>query len=114
MADTVLLSQVFLDKGFQVLTAPSQGEGLLYLKRRSFDLVLTGTDTRGMDLKVLGAKRKGMRRPFPVALIAGPRAGERPQKESHPDVDLVIPKPVDIDRLVREVTNLLALREEYR
>jgi PAS domain S-box-containing protein len=100
-----LLSQILVSKGHRVEKALSGLEALGRLKRKKFDFVIAGFRTSDMNGGVLANKIKKLNRELPVALVAGHDEGESLENESA--VDLIIRKPVDLNRVVNQLLEAL-------
>jgi CheY-like chemotaxis protein len=103
----VLLSQILGKKGYKIDTVYSDLEGIDKLRKKTFDMVIA--DTEFMDLRAedfLQRARK-LTPSLAIALIAG-REDDRHIEpfERHP-ADLIVRKPVDINRMVRRIPEVL-------
>jgi len=105
-----LLSQLLTSKGCRVDTADSGIEGLSKARKKRFDLIITDAETLDMDVQILVKKIKKMERKVPVALIMEYEAGEEPDHIQRSDVDLFIIKPIDMDKIVDQVSEVLTIR----
>jgi len=97
-------------KGCRVDTADSGLEGLSKAKKKRFDLIITDSETLDMDLWVLVKKIKKMERKVPVALIKAYKTGEEPDHIQRSDVDLFIKKPIDMNKIIDQVSEVLTRR----
>ncbi|UCF57499.1 MAG: PAS domain S-box protein [Deltaproteobacteria bacterium] len=109
-----LLSQVFVSRGYRVLTASSGLEGLQKLKKKEFDMILADYAAPGTGGEALVQKIRKIERELPIALMTRPLAEEefKPIKKSA--VDLIITKPLDMDKVVGQVEDLLRLKGGFR
>lgn len=105
-----LLSQLLTSKGCRVDTADSGFEGLRKVKNKRFDLIITDSETLETDLWVLIKKIKKMERKVPVALIMEYKTGEEPDHIQRSDVDLFIKKPIDMNKIINQVSEVLNKR----
>jgi len=99
-----LLSQVFVSKGGKVRTAATDMEGLHLLKKSRFDLVVADPSTLTMDLPEVISRMKQMGSQLPVALV------NAPSEEKKFGADLVVGKPLDVDRILPLISQVLASR----
>ena len=105
-----LLSQLFVSKGHRVVKATSGLEGLHELKKKKFDLVMADSKTLDLDGAGLVRKIKKVNRELPVVLMAENEANDSlNNKES--GADLVICKPLDMNKVVKQVVDLLVFRD---
>ena len=102
-----LFSQLLISKGCRVETADVGPEGLRKAKNKRFDLIITDAETVDTDLRVLVKKIKKIKRKVPMALIMGHKAGKEPGHIQGSDVNLIIRKPVDMDKIVNQVSEVL-------
>lgn len=105
-----LLSQMLENKGCKVVTASGSGEGLHRLKRRRFDLVIANGAIDDIDARVLVKRIRQTRQAKRVALIdpGGRREGLSPLLAS--GADLIITKPIDMNRVMKQLSQVLASR----
>jgi PAS domain S-box-containing protein len=99
-----LLSQVFTSKGGKVRTAATDREGLNLLKKSRFDLVIADPGTLPTNLPEMISRIKQMGRQLPVALV------NAASEERKFGADLVVGKPLDVDRILPLVSSVLASR----
>jgi PAS domain S-box-containing protein len=99
-----LLSQVFTSKGGKVRTATTDREGLKLLKKSRFDLVIADPGTLPTNLPEIISRMKQMGRQLPVALV------NAASEERKFGADLVVGKPLDVDRILPLVSHVLASR----
>ena len=105
-----LLSQLLTSKGCKVDTADSGPEGLRKAKNKRFDLIITDAATLDADLWVLVKKIKKMERKVPIALIMEYKAGEEPPHIQRSAVDLFIRKPIDMDKIINQVSEVVTIQ----
>jgi len=104
-----LLSQMLENKGCRVVTASGSKEGLNRLKRRPFDLVIANGALDNIDAGVLVKRIRQNRRAKGVALIdPGGAEGLPPLLDS--GADLIITKPIDMNRAMKQICQVLASR----
>ncbi|MBN1102472.1 MAG: PAS domain S-box protein [Deltaproteobacteria bacterium] len=102
-----LLFQVLSKKGYRVVEAEGVPEGLDRLKAKGFEMVITGTATGNLRGMKLVRRIRRMSPHTPLAVIADQGSGE-PARTVHPySVDLVIRKPVDMARMLDQVSKIL-------
>lgn len=102
-----LLSKVLVSKGHKVVMASSGSEGLQKLKKKKFDLVLA--DSAAADMRRAGFIQKinKMNNELPFVLMKGQTVGEKPGVTGKSAFDLIIRKPLDMDKVVGQVEDLL-------
>ena len=96
------LTRILEQHGFAVLGASSARSGLQLVKEQPVDLVIM--DYHLPDAQVeLGPKLKGLRPQLPVVVFSGdPEAGN-----AAGFADLLLPKPQEPEKLVKEIRRLL-------
>ena len=109
-----LLSQLLLSKGFRVAKAASGLEALNILKRKGFDLVIAGTQSPDMNGAILVKKIRQIDRGLPVILIAEYESENQFQNLEKSGADLLITKPIDMNRLVNQISEVLAMKADAR
>jgi PAS domain S-box-containing protein len=102
-----LLSQLLGNKGFRVDTADNGLEGLYKFKRKTFHVVIADSETPGVEGQVLMKKMKKINHELSFALIAHHESGNKLVPDKKPSADLVIHKPIDMNKLVQQVSELL-------
>ncbi|MBW1997763.1 MAG: PAS domain S-box protein [Deltaproteobacteria bacterium] len=103
-----LLLEVLAGKGFGVAAADGYGDTLNKVKKNRYDMVIL--DTQGYNahmMKTFTEKIGEMDRAISMLLINGHREEGRQIEEKHPLGDLVIKRPIDMDWLVRKVSDML-------
>jgi CheY-like chemotaxis protein len=103
-----LLSQLLESKGHKVEVAVSGLEGLSLLERKGFDCVIAGVRTIDLERPLLLKRIKKTNRDVPLALIAEHEEVEGPWVES--SVDLIIRKPIDMNRVMKQIMRVLVKR----
>jgi DNA-binding NtrC family response regulator len=98
-----LLSQLFVSKGGKVRTAATDMEGLKLLKKNKFDLVIADPGTLSSDPAEVISRMKRMGRQLPVALVNA-------SSDRKFGADLVVGRPLDVDRILPLVSQVLASR----
>ena len=109
-----LLSKLLLSKGYRVATAPTGSEGLTQLKKKKYDLVIIDSKLVQQNGLVLGKKIKKINRQLPIALITEPEAADRLKDRRMSGIDLVIRKPINMNRTIHQVSELLMLTARNR
>jgi two-component system cell cycle sensor histidine kinase/response regulator CckA len=102
-----LMAQVLEGKGCEVAKAANGHEGLYHLKRRKFDIVIAETNTPGVEGNIFWETIRGRYSHLPLVLLSGDGSDAPGRSHQEPEVDLVIPKPVDMSRVVSELSELL-------
>lgn len=105
-----LLAQLFLSKGCRVVTVTSGLEGLHKLKRKKFDLVLADSKTLDVNGAGLVQKIKKMNRELPIVIMTGNEASDGIDKRKRSGADLVINKPLEMNKVVKQVTDVLMFK----
>jgi DNA-binding response OmpR family regulator len=102
-----ILLEVFLSKGHRVVAAGSAREGLRILKKKKFDLILVDPVTAEMKRDAVIKKIRRMNGDQPMALITD-RASEEPSKPGEKsEFELIIAKPLDMNRVLSDVEDVL-------
>jgi CheY-like chemotaxis protein len=102
-----LLFQILGNKGYRVVSALSVAEGLSHMKRKSFDMVIMGGALAGRNRHALAAKIKAFKEHLPLALILEQKALESMDASEKKVADLIIRKPLDMNRVVNQISELL-------
>ncbi|MDY7037369.1 MAG: ATP-binding protein [Thermodesulfobacteriota bacterium] len=102
-----LLTQLLVSRGIRVFSASNGPEGLNKLKRKGFDLIIADAESLEMDEGALMQKIKIINGNLPVVLIIDHEEGERLEEMNRPNADLIIIKPIDMNRAVKQIIKLL-------
>jgi PAS domain S-box-containing protein len=102
-----LLAQVLESKGCEVTTAANGPEGLNRLKRKRFDMVIAEADTANRGGDTFWDVIKDRYRHIPVVLLIGQGSEVQPRSRQKNKVDLIIPIPIDMTRVVSDLSALL-------
>jgi len=102
-----LLSQLLGSKGFRVDTTDNGLEGLYKLKRKAFHMVIADSNAPGVNGQGLMKKMKKINHDLPFALIVPREPGDEPGPNKKPPADMVITKPIDMNKLVQQVSELI-------
>lgn len=102
-----LLSQLLVSKGFRVDTADNGLVGLYKLKRKAFHMVIADSKALGVEGQVLIKKMKKINHDLPFALIFPHKPNKKPSHKKKPLADMIINKPIDMNKLVYQVSELL-------
>jgi PAS domain S-box-containing protein len=103
-----LLSRSLRSKGAKVNTASDLLEGLRVLKKSTFDLLIADPDHfNATYLEILPKIRLGQER-LAVALIGPPRGTKKSWAANGLKADLILQKPLDMDRVLLQVSKLIA------
>ncbi len=105
-----LLSQLFLSKGLRVDTATTGAEGLGKLKRKNFDMLLVDSGTPDIKEGLFIKKIKKLHPKLSIAIIMENETGDKLNQIKNSSVDLVITKPVEMNRLMNQVSEILAAK----
>ncbi|MFC1494049.1 PAS domain S-box protein [Thermodesulfobacteriota bacterium] len=102
-----LMSHLLTDRGCRLDTSKSFLEGLAKIKKNKIDLVVTDTDSIEMDMNNFLKKCKILK-PNMLTVCIGNRKGKiERNKDALITPDLFIPKPIEINRVVKKVSQLL-------
>ena len=102
-----LLSQVFMSRGHKVVMVSSGSEGLQRLRKKKFDLVVADSAATDMGRAALVQKIRKMRRELSLVLMMDQASGKGFQVAKKSVFDLIVTKPLDMDKVVRQVEDLL-------
>jgi PAS domain S-box-containing protein len=105
-----LLSKVLVSRGHKVVMASSGSEGLQKVKKKKFDLVLADSAAADTGRAAFIQKINKMKKEIAFVLMTGQRGGEKSGVSRKSPFDLVIRKPLDMDRVVGQVEDLLRRR----
>lgn len=104
---TDLLTQMFLMKGGKIFSAYSCSEGLKLLRKKKFDLVVADIDTLDFQLAGIVPKIRRMKTEIPIALVNAMENGRSAKIFENLDVDLVIERPMEMDRIALLISDVL-------
>jgi PAS domain S-box-containing protein len=102
-----LLSKVLVSRGHKVVMVSSGSEGLQKLVKKKFDLVLADSAAADMRRAALIRKMKKVKKELAFVLMKGQTVGEEPGVTRKSAFDLIIRKPLDMDKVVGQVEDLL-------
>jgi PAS domain S-box-containing protein len=102
-----LLSKVLVSRGHKVVMASSGSEGLQKLKKKKFDLVLADSAAADMGRAAFIQKINKLNNELPFVLMKGQTVGEKPGVTGKSAFDLIIRKPLDMDKVTGQVEDLL-------
>jgi len=102
-----LLSQLLINKGCRVDTAGSGMEGLGKLKKGKFDLVIADTGIPDVGGNIFLKKSRKINRKLSIVLITGYEGDDSLDHIEEEAVDLVLMKPIDVNRAVKQVSEVL-------
>ena len=102
-----LLSQLLGCKGYKVVTAASALEGLNKMKRKEFHVIIADSKTPGVNGQALIKKIKKINSDIPVVLISEYEARESLSAVNKAASDLIINKPIDMNKLVNQLSDLI-------
>jgi PAS domain S-box-containing protein len=109
-----ILLEVFLNKGYRVVAAGSAREGLHILKKKKFDLILVDSGLAEMKRNDVIKKMRKMNRDQPMALIVDGATEESTKPEEKSGFELIITKPLDMNRVLSDVEGVLLERAGHR
>jgi CheY-like chemotaxis protein len=106
-----LLCQLFVSKGGKVTSASNGGEALKLLKKNKFDLVIADLNVPYLESSRIISRLKKTGRGLPVALAIGDETWRSPQTLRKLGVDLVISRPLEMDRTLGLISQALSMRK---
>jgi PAS domain S-box-containing protein len=106
-----LLSHLLASKGCKVDTANSSLEGIGKLKRKRFDLIIADTETLLSGGSSIVKKYAGIDPKMSIALIGDGRNSNSYNLLDDLAADLYVLKPLDIKRVIKQVSELLMERD---
>jgi PAS domain S-box-containing protein len=105
-----LLSQVLAGKGHRIVTCVNGSQAVNRLKRKSYDLVIADLQASNLGGHPFVKEAKRLKPELPIALIAAQKDVEGFNHSERTDADLVITKPIDVNKVVNQVSDMLRLR----
>lgn len=108
-----LISQLLVSKGCRVATADSVLEGLNKLKGNAFDMVIADPESADIKESVLVRKMRKADGEIAIALIKQHGAEEQPKGVKASPVDLFIHKPIDMNKVLNQVCEILMLKATH-
>ncbi|MBN2062661.1 MAG: PAS domain S-box protein [Deltaproteobacteria bacterium] len=102
-----ILSQMFSSKGLSVDKADNGWEGLGKLKKRRAALVLADSAILEMNTASFVERCRRINSEIRIVITNAHKEGVQPGIIDHPAADLTIAKPVDVNRTVKDVLNLI-------
>jgi PAS domain S-box-containing protein len=108
-----LLSKVLVSRGHKVVMVSSGSEGLQKLVKKKFDLVLADSAAADMRRAALIRKMKKVKKELAFVLMKGQTVGEEPGVTRKSAFDLIIRKPLDMDKVVGQVEDLLRRKNAH-
>ena len=70
-------------------------------------MVIADSKAPGVEGQVLMKKMKKINHDLPFALIVHHEPGDKPRPTKKPPADMVITKPIDMNKLVQQVSELI-------
>jgi len=107
-----LLSQLLVSKGARVTTVSTVMECLKLLRKNRFDLVIADMDTAYLNAPVIIPKIKNMDKSLAVTLVNALEEKGRSRALKKMGADLVIGRPLDMDRALSLISGVLAKRSK--
>jgi len=105
-----LLSQLLQNRGFMVDGAVSIPEGLKRLKRRKYDFIVANVRLAGTLGGMVVHKMNTLAPGVPVAALGVYRDEDTRQRSRGPEGDLVIKRPIDMNRALEQISEVLIHR----
>lgn len=106
-----LLCRLLLNKGCQVDSALTIEEALRLLPRKAYDLLVADKEGAGRSMTEVIEKIKEMKPEMSVVLVESPGNGRSSKRSTNSHADLVIERPLDMDKMQTLVIDLLTCRE---
>ncbi|MBW1703564.1 MAG: PAS domain S-box protein [Deltaproteobacteria bacterium] len=107
-----LLSQLLVSKGGKVANISTDMECLKLLRKNRFDLVIADLDTPYLNAPVIIPKIKNMDKSLAVALVNAPEEKGRSRKLKNLGADLIIGRPLNMDKALSLISGVLATRSK--
>jgi PAS domain S-box-containing protein len=108
-----VLSQILSQINHRVTVAENGEEGIRLFKEKEFDIVLTDLGMPGMSGWEVGRAIKKMSSHTPVGMITGWGVEVDQAKIEENGIDFVIPKPFQLDQIVKVVDETIASRGSH-
>ncbi len=102
-----LLSQLLLDRGFMVDGAVNIREGLKKLKRKKYDLIVLDARMADIHAAMIVRKFRALAPGIPIATLSDYGGGDHTKGMQAPEVDLVIARPIEMNRALEQVSEIL-------
>jgi two-component system, cell cycle sensor histidine kinase and response regulator CckA len=107
-----LLSQLLVSKGGRVTTVSTGMECLKLLRKNRFDLVIADLDTADLNAPVIIPKIRNMDKSLAVTLVNAVEEEGHSRALKKMGADLVIGRPLDMDRALSLISGVLAKRSK--
>ncbi len=107
-----LLSQLLVSKGGRVTTVSTGMECLKLLRKNKFDLVIADLDTADLNAPAIIPKIRNMDKNLAVTLVNAVEEKGRSRALKKIGADLVIGRPLDMDRTLSLISGVLATRSK--
>ena len=101
-----------MSKGCKVDTAVNGLEGLGKLKKKKFDMIIADTEILNDQADKFFNKFRNLNPQTSIVSIAGDRIGDLSGPEDKTGVDLRLIKPIEVDRVVKNVIELIMAGDE--
>ncbi len=105
-----LLLQLLQHRGFMVDGAVSIPEALKKLKRKKYDLIVSDARMSDVHADVIVHKMKTLAPGVPIATLAAYGSRDLDMGMTGSDVDLIITRPIDMNRAIEQVSQVLIER----
>jgi len=107
-----LLSQLLVSKGGRVISVSTGMECLKLFKKHKFDLIIVDLDTPYLNLNVIIPKIKNIDKNLAIVVVNAGEEKVPPRTLKKMGVDLVIGRPLDMDRALSLISGVLATRSK--
>ncbi|MCD6296125.1 MAG: response regulator, partial [Deltaproteobacteria bacterium] len=107
-----LLPQLLVSKGGRVISVSTGMECLKLFKKHKFDLIIVDLDTPYLNLNVIIPKIKNIDKNLAIVVVNAGEEKVPPRTLKKMGVDLVIGRPLDMDRALSLISGVLATRSK--
>ena len=105
-----LMLQILGKKGYRIDTVDSGLEGLDKLKKKKVDMVIADSKALGIKVSVFVQRARKFARHLSIALITEQEGVYGPDALEKNEVDLILRKPLEMNRVVRQIHEILMLK----
>jgi len=105
-----LLSQLLVSKGGRVTNVSTGTECLKLFRKHKFDLIIADLDTPYINLNVIIPKIKDIDKNLAIVVVNAGEEKVPPRTLKKMGVDLVIGRPLNMDRALSHISGVLAMR----
>jgi PAS domain S-box-containing protein len=109
-----LLLQLLQNRGFMVDGAVSIPEGLKKLRRKKYDLIVSDAGMTDVHAGMVVRRMKALAPGVPIATLAAYGSGDTAKGIRGSEVDLVIARPIDMNKAIEQVSEVLIERLRHK